>query len=130
MLAGALGDHESALRASLQSEYGLRLLPGVGELTEPHRTPQELADLVEHLPAGCAYGRALGGHGAMSNESLMLRQIEFNQRDLAWQNAGGKGKRPEPFPLPRPAGEEEQTAAAALDKGRRWRERQARTSAD
>lgn len=117
------------MRASLQAEYGLRLLPDGQGRTEPHRTPRELADLVDHLPAGCAYGRALGGVAAMSNEALMGRAVEATLRDLAWQEAGAKGKRPEPMPLPKAAGAEDVKVAAVSEKARRWQERQSRTTA-
>ena len=126
LLAHALSRHEGALRASLQAEYGLRLLPDGQGRTEPYRTPRELADLVEHLPAGCALFRAMGGAAALSNEALMGRAVEHTLRDIAWQKAGAKGKRPEPFPLPKPAGQEEAAAAVVSEKARRWQERQER----
>lgn len=126
MLAGALAHFEGAVRASLQAEYGIRLLPSGVARTEPSRTMFELADLIEHLPQGCALFRAMGGAAALSNEALMGRAVEHTLRDIAWQKAGATGKRPEPFPLPKPAGQEEAAAAVVSEKARRWQERQAR----
>lgn len=126
MLAHVLSRHEGALRASLQAEYGLRLLPDGHGRTEPYRTPRELADLVEHLPPGCALFRVMGGPAALTNEALMGRAVEHTLRDIAWQKAGAKGKRPEPIPLPSRAGEEEHAAAVVSEKARRWQERQER----
>ena len=131
MLAGALAHHEGAVRASLQAEYGLRLLPGRQGRTKPHRTPGELADLIEHLPPGCALFRVMGGASALSNEALLTRQVEHTLRDIHWQKAGGTKtgeKRPEPIPLPRRAGEEDRAAAAVSAKYRRWQGRQDRRS--
>ena len=120
------------MRASLQAEYGLRLLPDGRGRTEPHRTLRELADLVEHLPPGCALFRVMGGASALSNEALLIREVEHNMRDIWWQRQGGKKtgqKRPEAIPLPKRAGEEDAAAAAATAKARAYRDRQARAAA-
>ena len=100
---GAL-EHESALRASLQGEYQLRLLPDYR--TEPERTLSELADYVAHLPPGCALWREVGGVLALTTEAQLTREVVFRLDGLAYQNAGGQGRKPERLPLPRAAAEE------------------------
>lgn len=109
MLAGVLTHHEGALRASLQAEYGLRLLRG--GRTEPHRTPRELGDLIEYLPPGCALGREMGGEAALSNEALMAREIEFTLRQVSFAENGSKGTRPQRLPLPEAAADKRAEAA-------------------
>lgn len=129
-LASIIVHHEGALRASLQAEYGIRLLPHGGGRTEPHRSPRELADLVEHLPPGCALAREMGGAAALSNEALMGREIEFTIRSVAYGLTGGKGKAPERIPLPRAAHEERAEQAEMSAKARRWKARQDRSQSD
>ncbi|OJU39681.1 MAG: hypothetical protein BGN97_00225 [Microbacterium sp. 69-10] len=128
-LAGVLNNNESALRASLQAEYGIRLLLDAGGRTEPGRTPRELADLVEHLPGGCALGRAIGGDAAITTEAHMTRAVEHTIRMTAWSEAGGKGKQPEPMRLPRAAGEVAAEQAVESAKASAWERRQARREA-
>lgn len=103
--------HEGALRASLQAEYGLRLLPYAGGRTEPHRDPFELGDYVEHLPPGCALMRAFGGEAAWSVEAMLIRENEYTQRVIA---AGEKASKQQRIPLPESAAEA-RAATARLD---------------
>lgn len=100
---GAL-EYEGALRASLQAEYQIRLLSDYQ--TEPERSLGELADLVAHLPVGCALWREVGGVIALTGEEFLAREVIFRLDGLAYQNAGGEGRKPERMPLPRPAAEE------------------------
>lgn len=125
MLAGVLNEHEGALRASLQTEYGLRLLDG--GRTDPARTPRELADYVEHLPTGCALGRAQGGPAAWPVEALVTRELEHSLRMVAWQFSGGQGKRPEPLKLPAAAGVVERESDVLSAKAEAHARRAART---
>lgn len=114
MLAGVLTEHEGALRASLQSEYGIRLL--TAGRTDPARSPYELADLVEHLPSGCALGRAQGGASAWPVGALVVREVEHSLRMVAWQFAGAQGTRPVPLKLPEAAGHIERESEALSTK--------------
>ncbi|WP_119697045.1 hypothetical protein [Microbacterium halotolerans] len=118
--------HEDALRASLQAEYGLRLLPDAGGRTQPPRTPGEVADLVEWLPAGTALARAVGGMPALSTEAAMTRELEHTERLIAWASSGGRGAKPDPIPLPDPPGAKQQRTAATDAKALAWKRRQER----
>lgn len=100
---GALADHEGALRASLQTHYGLRLLSD--GRTEPERDLMELADYVAHLPPGCALWRETGGVLALSEESLFASEVVHRLDWLLWHKGEGKGPKPERIPMPRPAAE-------------------------
>ncbi len=128
-LASALTFHESALRASLQAEYGLRLLINGGGRTEPHRSPCELADYIEHLPGGCALTRAFGGEAALSAEGALMREVEFGVRAISYQLGGAQGKQPVRLELPPPAHEQRAEAEAMAAKERAWQERQTRRNA-
>lgn len=115
-------EHEDALRASLLAVYGVRLSArSFGVL--------ELADLVTHLPPGCALWRAAGGELAWSDEVHMLAKIELGVRVLAWQQTedGQKGRRvPEPVDPPRASGEVRAEEAVADRKAEAWQRRQKR----
>lgn len=124
MLGSVLAHHEGALRAALQAEYGLRLLPiHPRGMTDPARSPRELGDLVEHLPAGSALGRDLGGIAAVSQESELLREVEYGIRALAYVQGGGRGQEPKRLDLP-PSPDEERAERERID--RKAREHQAR----
>lgn len=92
--------HRGPLAASLMAVYGIRL-----DDTEIRAV--ELANLVEHLPAGCAFWQSFGGPLAWSDEQHILTRVEFRLRELMRQNAG-KGKQPEPLKPPPLAVEAEQ----------------------
>lgn len=126
MLVSALHLHEGALRASLQTEYGLRLLSGDGELTDPPRNTLELADLVEWLPSGCALGRSVGGEVALSLEAMLIRQTEFTLRANLYREHGAKGSPPEPLPLPRAPGDAKAEQAEQSAKARAYAARMER----
>lgn len=102
-LAGALAEHEGALRASMQAAYGLRLLRG--GRTEPARTLTEVCDYVAHLPHGCALWIETGGPLALSEEALLLRETVYRLDGLLWNDTEQKGPKPERIPFPRPAAE-------------------------
>lgn len=115
-------EHPGALRASLQAVYGIKLSAhGYGVL--------ELADLVAHLPPGCALWRASGGPLAWSDEVHMLARVDHGLRVLAWMKTedGQKGKNPpkseEP---PLAAGQVRQEEARAEQKADAWMLRQER----
>lgn len=103
-LAGAFVDYEGALRASLQTAYGMRLLRD--GRTEPQRTLTELADYVAHLPHGCALWVEMGGELALTDEAHLLREAVYRLEVLSYQQAQGKGPEPKRIPLPRPAAEQ------------------------
>ena len=119
---GAYAEQRDALRASLLAVYGMTLsTPGCGLL--------ELADLVAHLPPGCALWRAAGGPLAWSDEVHMLAKVEHGLRVLAWQKTedGSKGRKPpKPLEPPTPAGQVRATVEAQSAKAKAWEERQAR----
>lgn len=119
---GALVEHPGALRASLQSVYGIRLADhGYG--------PLELADLVAHLPPGCALWRAAGGPLAWSDEMHMLARVEHGIRVLGWMKTedGSKGRKPpEIVEPPLAAGEVRAEEARAEQKADAWMLRQER----
>lgn len=62
----------------------------------------ELADYLEHLPSGCALGRVLGGEAALPVDAQLLREVQYTIRNVAWQQAGGKGAPPKHLELPKP----------------------------
>ncbi|WP_248240556.1 hypothetical protein [Microbacterium kunmingense] len=124
MLAGALDDHEGALRASLQAEYGIRLLRD--GRTDPERTPSELGDLVAGLPHGCALWRAAGGPIALTDEAHLLREAIFRLEVIDWHNGGSKGTPPKRIDLPRPAHEVRKEQAKQTAKAERHAARQKR----
>lgn len=98
---GALAEHPDALRASLLAVYGVRL-------SHHDYGVLELADLVAHLPPGCALWRAAGGALAWTDEIHMLSRIDHGIRVLAWMKTedGQKGRNaPKQEEPPRPAGE-------------------------
>ncbi|MDF2578434.1 MAG: hypothetical protein K0S49_13 [Microbacterium sp.] len=123
-LAGALGEHEGALRASLQAEYGIRLLDG--GRTEPWRTVTELGDLVEHLPPGCALWRVTGGAIALTTEAHLLREAIYRLEVIDWHAHTPKSAAPKRIDLPRPAHEVRAEEAKQTAKAKAWADRQAR----
>lgn len=124
MLAGALDNHEGALRASLQAEYGIRLLRD--GRTEPARTPFELGDLVAGLPHGCALWRDAGGPIALTDEAHLLREAIYRLEVIDWHNAGSKGAAPKRIELPKPAHEVRAAEAKTATKAQRHAARDAR----
>lgn len=114
MLAGALWEHEGALRASLRSEYQMDLRrPGVGLL--------DLADLVVNLPPGCALWRATGGPRAWSEEMHLMNAILHRLDIMTWQHTGmmqqkPRGKAPEPISPPPFKGQEDAKTAVIENK--------------
>lgn len=129
-LAGALAEHEGALRASLQAAYGLRLLRG--GRTEPARTLTEVCDYVAHLPHGCALWVETGGALALTEESILLREAVYRLDGLLWYETEQKGPKPERIPLPRPSAEMRAEQREQHDrmatKARKHAERQRRRS--
>ena len=89
----------------------------------------ELSDLVEHLPAGCALMRVMGGAGALTNDALMGREIEFTLRNIAYGQAGSHGPKPEHLALPKPAHEARSEERLMNAKAQAWAEREARRAA-
>lgn len=123
-LAGALTNHEGALRASLKAEYGLRLLRG--GRTEPHHTLTEVADYVRYLPRGCALWSEAGGELAWTVEAHLQREAIFRAENIAWQQAGAQGTAPKRIELP-PAAHELRVQQDQLSKkAQAHAERQAR----
>lgn len=94
----------------------------------------ELADLVAHLPPGCALWRASGGALAWSAEMHKLAQIEHGVRVLAWQkteDAQAKPPRnaPKPEEPPLPAGQVREDEERRSEKAERSRARRDRRAA-
>jgi len=123
---GALIHHESALRASLQAEYQLRLLPG--GRTEPERTPRELGDYIAHLPHGCALWIDTGGVPALSAEAHLLREAVYRLEVLDWHTGGSNGPQPKRIELPEPAHEARARQAVLAEKARKHAARDRRRS--
>lgn len=110
------------MRASLQAAYGVRLSDHPYGLLE-------LADLVAHLPPGCALWRAAGGPLAWSDEMHMLARVDHGVRVLAWMKTedGQKGRKPpEPEEPPPPAGQVRAEEARVEQKADAWMLRQQR----
>lgn len=129
-LAGALREHEGALRASLASEYpGLPPLRSIVKgATGVHLL--DLADLVANLPPGCALWRATGGPMAWSQEMHMLVAIQHGLSLLEWENGGimhrkPGGSPPKPIPSPPFANEQAAKEKRARDKRERYLARRA-----
>lgn len=109
LLAVALTYHEGALRASLMSEYGLRL----AEVRS--RPATEVADLVAWLPAGCAFWQDVGGPPSITQEVRELRRIDYRLQVLDYRERGSKGPKPKPEPEPQWA-EDRRAKQAAMDR--------------
>lgn len=107
MLAHILVHHEDALRASLQAEYQIRLLRRGWGRTEPQRDLIELWDLVKHLPAGSALGRAQGGQAAISDDAAMIRALEYTVQQGIYMQTDRTGPKPKPLELPPAPGDAE-----------------------
>ncbi|GAA4774657.1 hypothetical protein [Microbacterium gilvum] len=88
MLALALHYHEGALRASLMEVYGLRLAD--------MRDMFELSDLVQWLPAGCAFWRSFGGPAAVTEQTRAIQMLDYSVRVADYHARHGKGKKPKP----------------------------------
>lgn len=101
-LAAALS-HPDELLADFQETYRIDLWgvcwDAVGDDTAAH-----MAALAFQLPKGGRVWRSIAPAQSHSTEARLLRQLEINQRNLAWSLGGGKGKDPEPIWLD---GEEE-----------------------
>lgn len=120
LLATALSHHEGALRASLMAEYGLRL-------SEARTWPaREVADLVEWLPAGCAFWQDVGGPASISMESRELRHATFWLRVLDYRERESKGEKPKPAPEPQWAHERRAEVDTMSRKAQAYMRRQAR----
>jgi hypothetical protein len=119
MLASALNDHESALRASLRAEYGIDLR---AELSRPDVVLTDLADLVAWLPPGCAFWRSFGGPNALTEEVHALTAIEFRLRVADWRET--KGSKPKPPQVPPYAHETKAVRASQRRKADRFSRRQ------
>jgi hypothetical protein len=124
VLAGALENHEGPLRASLQAEYGIRVLRD--GRTEPERTLTEVADYVAGLPNGCALWRATGGPIALSDEGHFLREAIYRLEVIDWHANQSKGQAPTRIELPRPAHEVRAEEAKNSAKAQNYARRQAR----
>jgi hypothetical protein len=113
MLAGALAHYESALRASLRAAYGVNL-------SSPGMPFTDLADLVIHLPPGCALWRATGGPLAWPDEVAALHGVTYGLAVLAWQNSSrDKSKYPKPPEPPPFAHEAEARKQRDMDRGQK-----------
>ena len=115
-------EHPSALRASLQAVYGIRLAHHDLSLLE-------LADLVAHLPPGSALWRAAGGPLAWTDEVHMLARVDHGVRVLAWMKTedGSKGRKPpKPEEPPMPFGQKKAEDARTEQKADAWLLRQQR----
>lgn len=122
---GALNEHEDALRASLQAVYGIRL-------SQHDYGVLELADLVTHLPPGCALWRAAGGPLAWSDEVHMLARVDYGVRVLAWMKTedGSKGSNPpKPEEAPTPGNQVKAEEARMNARAEAWAARQERIRA-
>lgn len=82
------------MRASLRATYGLDLRVVLKARDMP---AGDLADLVAWLPLGCPLWRSYGGPASLTDETRMLRSLEYTVQVLDY-HAGrhGKGKRPTP----------------------------------
>lgn len=120
MLVEAVVEYRGPLSASLLAEYGVRL-------SAPNVDALELADLVVHLPPGCAFWRAWGGEMARSVEEQALLTVEFRLREMMHQeyrNNGGKGgQKPEPIKPPPLAAKATNEQAKMSEAQRRFAER-------
>lgn len=123
---GAYSQQESALRASLQAEYGIRLLRHGGGRTEPERSPFEVADLIVNLPGGCALWVATGGPAALTTTDHLLREAIFHLDVLDWHAHDPKGQQPRRIPLPKPASETQTEKLHHSAKAEKWAAKQAR----
>ena len=122
MLAMALTHHVGALRASLLSEYGVRL----GEVRSwPAR---EVADLVAWLPPGCALWRDVGGPASLSDESRTLQLLDYSVRVLDFHTRQGKGPKPKPPEAPAYAHERRAEQAVMDRKAAAYLRRQGRAA--
>lgn len=89
----------------------------------------ELADLVVHLPPGCALWRATGGAIALTDEAHLLREAIFRLEVIDWHNGGSKGAPPKRIELPKPAHEARAAGEKLAAKARQHARRQARRAA-
>lgn len=119
MLTEFLAKHRGPLSASFLAVYHVRFTDALhawGAL--------EVADLVAHLPAGCALWQSVGGPRAWSDLLHLLMRIELRLRELLWQ--GGQKKnapKPEPVEPPPLAGAEEIEQARISEAQRRFNAR-------
>lgn len=60
----------------------------------------DLADLVQWLPAGCAFWMDVGGPAAVSHEVRELQHLAYWLRVLDYRERGSKGEKPKPIPPP------------------------------
>lgn len=89
----------------------------------------EIADLVAHLPPGCALWRAAGGPLAWSDDVHMLARVDYGVRVLAWMKTedGAKGRNaPKPEEPPVPGNEAKAEEARMNARAEAWAARQDR----
>lgn len=84
----------------------------------------ELADLVAHLPPGCALWRDTGGAPALSDDGHLLREIIYRLEVADWHAIGGKGPAPKRIELPKAAGEAQAAQRSFEAKAARHMSRQ------
>lgn len=99
------------MRASVRAEYGI-------DLRSAREMPMlDFSDLVAWLPPGAALWRSFGGPASMSDESALLRAVDFSVRVLDY-HAGrhGKGKKPEAPKPPQFARERREQEQRAIRK--------------
>lgn len=112
------------MRASLQSEYGIRLAS-----VRDTYSAIELADLVAYLPDGCVLWQAVGGNRAWSPETHLLNLVEFRLRVLDWRQTkdaqGGKNQ-PELHKPPALAHEKQTEESKQSTRAAAWEARQRR----
>lgn len=93
----------------------------------------ELADMVAHLPPGCALWRAAGGPLAWSDEVHMLSRVDYGVRVLAWMKTedGSRGRNaPKPEEPPTPGNQVKAEEARMNARAEAWSARHARLTGD
>lgn len=108
------------MRASLRAVYGIDLAE------RRSMRPRELADLVQWLPAGCAFWLSVGGPAALTMEARELRRVTYWLRVLDYRERNSKGERPKPDPEPEYAHERRARQEAATRKADAFMRRHAR----
>lgn len=87
---------------------------------------RDVADLVAWLPAGCALWLSVGGPASKAQDVRQLESVAYLLQVLAYQNAGGKGRKPEPPKDPEWAHEREARENAQNAKAAAYLRRQDR----
>lgn len=117
----ALTHHRGALRAALRAEYGIDLRAVQEGRTMP---VDDLADLVQWLPAGSALWASMGGPASLSVEARELREVAYWLRVLDYRERGSKGEKPTRLPEPKWAHERRAEESAMERKAAHYRRRQ------